>query len=225
MKISIGSHHKFSIPNLDLADLGKKIAIVGNSGILLDKEYGELIDSHDVVVRFNVAKVDGFEKHVGSKTTLRCVNDTILNFAIGLGDLEDIKLKFPDFNPNYIFNLKDQIILFKNVRDRSSILDDAFRKIEKNNNQIKFIHPKFLDECNSLIDSFEVTTGFMMIIAGITFFKNISCFGFSFYEDEWNKKHYFERINPFNQTYLHNIVSEKNIVLELAKHNKIKIYF
>ena len=31
----------------------KSVAVVGNASSLFDKEYGELIDSHDVVIRFN----------------------------------------------------------------------------------------------------------------------------------------------------------------------------
>ena len=35
--------------------------------------YGDSINSHDVVVRLNVAPVDGYKKFVGSKTTFRYV--------------------------------------------------------------------------------------------------------------------------------------------------------
>lgn len=51
-----------------------KIAIVGNSPILLEKEYGEEIDAHDIVVRFNNFVIDGYEKHCGCKTTDICFN-------------------------------------------------------------------------------------------------------------------------------------------------------
>jgi hypothetical protein len=48
---------------------------VGNAGhMTADRKYGEYIDRHDVVVRFNVLPVKGFEQYVGSKTTLRVVN-------------------------------------------------------------------------------------------------------------------------------------------------------
>ncbi|KAL2629304.1 hypothetical protein R1flu_013990 [Riccia fluitans] len=53
-------------------------AVVGNSGILLNSSYGEQIDSHEMVIRLNNAKIHGFEKHVGSKTTLAFVNSNIL---------------------------------------------------------------------------------------------------------------------------------------------------
>ena len=40
-------------------------AVVGNSPIILEKEFGNDIDSHDVVIRFNIAETEGYEKHVG----------------------------------------------------------------------------------------------------------------------------------------------------------------
>ncbi|KAM3692861.1 hypothetical protein ACB098_08G119400 [Castanea mollissima] len=56
-------------------------AVVGNSGILLKSEYGELIDSHEFVVRLNNARTTGFERNVGSKTSVSFVNSNILHFC------------------------------------------------------------------------------------------------------------------------------------------------
>ncbi|XP_059196946.1 ST3 beta-galactoside alpha-2,3-sialyltransferase 3a isoform X2 [Centropristis striata] len=49
----------------------KTCIIVGNGGILSNKSLGQRIDDFDVVVRLNEAPVTGFEKDVGSKTTMR----------------------------------------------------------------------------------------------------------------------------------------------------------
>ncbi|GHE20562.1 hypothetical protein GCM10017767_10830 [Halomonas urumqiensis] len=51
----------------------KNVAVVGSSPNLLGKKYGELIDSHDIVIRFNNASVSGYENSVGCKTHLRFV--------------------------------------------------------------------------------------------------------------------------------------------------------
>ncbi|XAR59672.1 Beta-galactoside alpha-2,3-sialyltransferase [Bertholletia excelsa] len=53
-------------------------AVVGNSGILLKSEYGNLIDSHEMVIRLNNARIDGFEHNVGSKTGISFINSNIL---------------------------------------------------------------------------------------------------------------------------------------------------
>jgi hypothetical protein len=42
---------------------------------LLKYEHGSVIDRHDAVFRFDEAPTKAFEKHVGSKTTVRIVSD------------------------------------------------------------------------------------------------------------------------------------------------------
>jgi hypothetical protein len=51
-----------------------RCAVVGNSGSLLEDQRGAEIDEHDAVLRFNAAKIAGFEQFVGSKTTIRLLN-------------------------------------------------------------------------------------------------------------------------------------------------------
>lgn len=46
------------------------IILVGNGPSILDHEYGELIDSYDIVVRFNWYHTKGFERHSGIKTSV-----------------------------------------------------------------------------------------------------------------------------------------------------------
>ena len=43
-------------------------ALVGNSGSVLRKKFGKYINNHDVIVRFNMAPIGGFEQHVGNRT-------------------------------------------------------------------------------------------------------------------------------------------------------------
>lgn len=54
-------------------------AIIGNGGIILDSGCGEEIDSHDCVLRANMAETDGYSEDVGSKTTLMMVNVQMTN--------------------------------------------------------------------------------------------------------------------------------------------------
>ncbi|KAL6506459.1 Glycosyltransferase 29 (sialyltransferase) [Orobanche gracilis] len=61
--------------------LYKSCAVVGNSGILLKSEYGELIDSHEAVIRLNNARTKSFERSVGSKTNVSFINSNILHLC------------------------------------------------------------------------------------------------------------------------------------------------
>lgn len=54
-------------------------AVVGNSGTLLNSQYGDLIDKHEIVIRLNNAKTESFEKKVGSKTNISFINSNILH--------------------------------------------------------------------------------------------------------------------------------------------------
>ncbi|KAJ8920933.1 hypothetical protein NQ315_015726 [Exocentrus adspersus] len=53
-------------------------AIVASAGALKDSNLGPLIDSHDLVLRFNHAPTKGFEKDVGRKTTIRVLNSQVV---------------------------------------------------------------------------------------------------------------------------------------------------
>ncbi|KAD3337144.1 hypothetical protein E3N88_32664 [Mikania micrantha] len=59
----------------------KTCAVVGNSGILLKTDLGGLIDNHEFVIRLNNARTSGYERNVGSKTSLSFVNSNILHMC------------------------------------------------------------------------------------------------------------------------------------------------
>ncbi|XP_074565642.1 sialyltransferase-like protein 1 [Curcuma longa] len=54
-------------------------AVVGNSGILLKADHGDLIDSHHLVIRLNNARISGYRRHVGAKTSLSFINSNVLH--------------------------------------------------------------------------------------------------------------------------------------------------
>nr|KAF6508313.1 ST3 beta-galactoside alpha-2,3-sialyltransferase 3 [Rousettus aegyptiacus] len=62
----------------------RRCIIVGNGGVLANKSLGSRIDDYDIVVRLNSAPVKGFEKDVGSKTTLRSSQPPAHFIGLGL---------------------------------------------------------------------------------------------------------------------------------------------
>ena len=71
-------------------------AVVSNSGRLLKYEHGEEIDKAQAVFRINYPPTEGYEKHVGSRTTFDIVNG---HHAQRLGLVPAERLRFLD--PKY----------------------------------------------------------------------------------------------------------------------------
>lgn len=68
-----------------------EVILVGSSSNLLKTKKGSIIDTFEEIVRFNRAPTTGFEKHVGSKTTVRFCNPHVfLNNEFEGQDMEFI---------------------------------------------------------------------------------------------------------------------------------------
>jgi hypothetical protein len=52
----------------------RSVALVGNAATILESDNGVLIDSHDLVIRFNRAHIAGIEAKIGSRTDLLVAN-------------------------------------------------------------------------------------------------------------------------------------------------------
>ncbi|CAM6031744.1 unnamed protein product, partial [Sphagnum compactum] len=57
----------------------KSCVIVSSAGSMKKSNLGSFIDSHDIVMRFNNAPIEGYEQDVGKKTTIRIVNSQVVS--------------------------------------------------------------------------------------------------------------------------------------------------
>ena len=66
-----------------------KVVLVGSSSEVLRLRLGSVIDQHDTVVRTNCAPVQGFEEHVGGRTSFRVINEQSEPFGGSFGGSAD----------------------------------------------------------------------------------------------------------------------------------------
>ncbi len=193
-------------------DNSESIAVIGNSGKLLEQNYGELIDKHDYVIRCNLAVTKGFEKHVGSKTDFRMI--------AGKSFWRDLSENFSSYDNNFLTDLQEEHFLIK-----AKPMYPAIQGIIKNFNTKSYVH--FLNQ--SLIDGIEkktnlkdISTGFCATSLAIMLSNNVSLFGFGFFEEDWKSQHYFEEIKPYDRG--HSFSDEKTYITFLSTQNIVRIY-
>ncbi|XP_030061652.1 CMP-N-acetylneuraminate-beta-1,4-galactoside alpha-2,3-sialyltransferase isoform X2 [Microcaecilia unicolor] len=137
----------------------RRCIIVGNGGVLANKSLGSKIDEYDVIVRLNSAPVKGFEKDVGSKTTMRI---TYPEGAIQkLEQYEKNSLfvlagfKWQDFKWLKYVVYKEKVLPWRegsfHVRGKSISASDGFWKsvathVPREPHEIRILNPYFIQE-------------------------------------------------------------------------------
>lgn len=204
----------------------KRCAVVSNSGSLLDKSYGELIDSHDVIIRCNRTVIEGYEKFVGSRTDIRLLNnhctDQILNKSFSLnGAYKNIFSEWSNVTiDNVIF---DEVIILTHSNHVPSLksIQNKLPNANEVYDSLKFIPNIYIESTKRL------TTGGNAIALASNLFEEVNCFCFDFMQNvsdsdlksKTKKLHYFEESNwkPGNQW--HNFKKEKHYLSELQNVN------
>ena len=190
----------------------QSVAVVGNSGKLLTEEQGEFIDAHDIVFRCNLAKIEGYEKSVGTKTDFR--------FIAGKSFWRDLTGQFSSYEDNFLTNLKDQHFIIK-----AEPLYAAIQGIIKNYNtesKVLYIRQDFIDEAEKKLGIGDISLGLTAILMALQWSSNVSVFGFTFFQEGWDEQHYFESITPYSRG--HNPLAEKEYVNNLVELKHITLY-
>ena len=187
---------------------GKTLAVVGNSPNLIGKQKGPLIDSADIVVRFNNFCIQNYEADYGTKTNIwvSCQADDIaprspeeiskMDFILYNIDMKHCKIK-----PQCL----DYICQYLKITHAISYIDATYKKDLK---QYGFIYP-----------SSGLTTLYHLQHICSLSRKNI--FGFSFLENSSSfYAHYFQKQSK-RKLRKRTKRGSHNIDLEIALLNNI----
>lgn len=185
---------------------GKRVAIVGNAGYLKELDQGELIDSHDIVIRMNNFRLSGFERQLGHRVE-------IFFTAFG-GHIEFA----PDCyrapmvvssRPNNFFKIRSDRLF---VHRKGKHITQGMRRLGRQE-----LYAPSIDDYARLGRELAAvpTTGYMAIRFVHDFLgpaiAKVFVTGFSFFEGQTH--YYSERtMDPVNS---HNIPEEKRLINQL----------
>jgi hypothetical protein len=191
--------------------------------VLLNREYGKIIDSYDFVIRFNMAPTLGYEKFVGSKTTHR-----ILGGYHG--------------TPYYFMEQNELVLRPNKLTYWRKYFENDYENYLKFNNKAYFDNYFIMEPCGLS------SNGPVGLLFAIKHFSEVGLFGFDLdLEIDRNKWHYFDDLkntkyckeimsvydlpNPYDKIVStadvktvhrnHRFVEEKKSILKFVQDNKV----
>ncbi|KAJ8357493.1 hypothetical protein SKAU_G00202870 [Synaphobranchus kaupii] len=214
-------------PELDSLSC-KKCVIVGNGGILANKSLGSHIDEYDVVVRLNEAPVNGFQKDVGSKTTIRI---TYPEGAIQKPDRyeKDSLFVFSAFKPQDFRWLRQMV--FKEKLRAEGFWKSVAHHVPREPTEMRILNPYFIQEAafqfiglplnNGVMGRGNIPTlGTVAITMALHNCDEVAVAGFGYDMNTPHAPlHYYEtvKMSAIKESWTHNISKEKEFLRKLVK--------
>ncbi|QDZ23141.1 sialyltransferase [Chloropicon primus] len=201
LKLSVSEQMVNLLPESDILSdkFFETCAIVGSSGVLLASQKGKEIDSHSAVIRFNKAPTKGFEKYVGSKTTLRLVNT------------------------NHALMMHENETIIQQMQSRTGWL--IYRKIMKqtsNESNHYAFHPDFSTYVSSNTRALP-TNGYFALFLALQRCQKVRMYGFLHSSKKYSY-HYFNRERPTRGgSAIHDYAAEHVDILRLANASVIEM--
>lgn len=201
---------KFVEPTLKI---DSNVAVIGSSGKLLNTTHGSIIDKFEEVIRFNCAPTKEFEKYVGSKTTVRVVN----NHAYNNEKLDE--KEWSNQPRNFVKELENTHILYL-AEDLTPFFNG--KNAPHPTSSLHLFNYKWMDFLKRQHgSSYNFSVGFTVILLCVFSEIKPSCFGFDL-DLNASRTHYFE--NRPEADGRHDVNNEKNLLTNLFIQGKIYLY-
>jgi len=219
-----------------------KIAVVGNSDNIYDKEYGDQIDGYDCVIRFNTCYVDEkTQKYTGNKTDIIVLGASVYRLYLNYRELYDRENDDNKISKNekvlrrYVekFPGADYILSEHHVKESRDL-----NLLEKMTKRKAYIYPhkmswKYYREYGLRNTP---TCGMVMLMFLLSFKKElnlqIDIYGFNkeekmpiiyeYYVPTNNKEGH--KIFVDKRAKVHNLLTERKIIKSLIKSGEITQY-
>lgn len=225
IKCLVKDYNEFQeiIKKINIFFSDKMIAIVGSASNILDKKNGKLIDSHDLIVRFNGAPIENYEQFTGKKTdVIVCTNIFLHNvdYDLMIGENKD---------PFFIKKQKNKILFIILEENIEYIKKNIFNLVDKSNlviffdNRLNYILRFHLISKYNILKKILFSRYGSKLSSGLIFLSildllklKFSYFGFNLNKNKGNiKYYYYSPKKEDHQHTAHDFTKENKLLLEI----------
>lgn len=214
-------------PSLKRQGSCRRCVVMGSGGILHGSHLGSHIDQYDIIIRLNNAPLHGFERDVGSRTTIRLLypegaphssNEykktsmiaAVVFKSLDLDWLTSVITKQP-------LSFWSKMWFWKEVVDNITLTPESF----------KILHPEIIHKTGQVIQKYEMnqrnnivpTMGVSAVVMALQLCDQVSLAGFGYdMRHPEARLHYYEarRMDSMNSQVVHDIMAEKLFLKDLV---------
>lgn len=212
----------------------KTCAIIGNSGILLNSKCGKEIDSHDYVIRANMALIKDYNRDVGNRTTLMLMNRAavikLTHYLLGKQSTDAAKIKYKETLDYFRYMSNGILWMAKGTGSFWKKLQTIAILFKKENITTKFGF--------SYVSTMGLTkrrwgtrkvpsSGLIMLAIAETFCQNMTLYGFFPYQQDSKGapvlQHYYEPNLTNFHTSAHDFDKEHKMLRSLHEQGFLRM--
>uniref|UniRef100_A0A3P9LPW2 Lactosylceramide alpha-2,3-sialyltransferase n=1 Tax=Oryzias latipes TaxID=8090 RepID=A0A3P9LPW2_ORYLA len=213
-------------PSLKTKDSCRRCVVVGNGGVLQGSHLGPHIDQYDVIIRMNNAPVVGFERDVGSRTTIRLMypegaphsaNEYRKTSMIALVVFKSLDL---DWLTSVI--TKKPLSFWSKMWFWREVVDD----IPLSPESFKILHPEIIHKTGQVLQKYTLkqgnmnpTLGASALVMAMQLCDQVSLAGFGYnMQHPEARLHYYEaiRMDAMKAQVVHDVSAEKLFLRDLV---------
>ncbi|XP_038634496.1 CMP-N-acetylneuraminate-beta-galactosamide-alpha-2,3-sialyltransferase 4-like isoform X1 [Scyliorhinus canicula] len=213
----------------------KKCVIIGNGYTLRNSSLGETINEYDIVIRINDAPVRGYEKDVGSKTTLRFFYPESATKEPNIENNPGTLLVFLPFKQVDVQWLRE--ILYNEKRFRKGFWKPPPLIWEANPSNIRILNPYYIHQAATKLLKIPLkvppkskkkpvhpTTGFLAITVALNYCDEVHVAGFGYpLSQQATPIHYYGKTTMKEMSNSeHNVTHEQLFLKKLVDVGAIK---
>ncbi|XP_022097482.1 CMP-N-acetylneuraminate-beta-1,4-galactoside alpha-2,3-sialyltransferase-like isoform X7 [Acanthaster planci] len=234
VKETLGIAWNTSLPFISKSKSCLRCVIVGNGGLIKDTSLGKVIDNFDVVLRINDAPTKGYEKDVGSKTTMRmCYPESAFT-------------KPEQFHGNWLLLLMvfkpmdltwlQTVAQGKKMTNQKGFWKKIASSVPKKPEDFRILNPSILRETGFDIIGFPVsadgkvgknvpTSGCLGIMLALRFCDEVAIAGFGYDTSIPNAPlHYYDKLKmkEIKRSWTHSVDKEQKMLFDLVDQGVIQ---